>query len=360
MTVGPWLRRTAQIVLAALAATIALVVVTPPARACACGGAAPPPGRSVRITQETALVSQAAGRETIVMSLSARADTARAGLLVPTPAPAKPALADRRVFNDLEEQTAPREKVRHHVFGPPVIFDNQLPPASGDGGDRSAPSGVQVLGRVDLGPLEAVSLTATDAGDLHSWLDKHGFAMSAQFEALVTPYLEKGWAFTAMNLTAEGKSLTGDLPPVSLTFDSDRLTYPMRMSSGAKDTQHVTTYVLADHRVRRTDPTARQGNLRTAYADRIRSSLVTSADLKKLSAGQPWLTEFTQTFDRPREQVRSDFTFARAVHDEPVVDYHYTDEYFIPIDLAVILVLLIGGVAGGIVVCVRRLRRRDG
>jgi len=160
----------------------------------------------------------------------------------------------------------------------------------------------------------------------------------------------------AVTLATEGKSLSGDLPPVSLTFAGDQLVYPMRMSRGAKDSQYVTIYVLADHRVRRTDPTARQGRLFTNYADRVRPDLVQSGDLKRLSAGSPWLTAFSQTLNRPAQQVRSDFTFAPADHDTPLVSYTYTDEYFIPIDVAVLLLVLLSTAIGGVVLLVRRQR----
>lgn len=354
---GSWPRRIAQILIAAVLATIGLVVVTPPAMACACGGMVQPPGNSTTINGETALVTRHAGRETIVMSLSAKSDAARAGLLVPTPTPATPALADQDIFTALAFQTAPRSKKRHHFFGPPVLFGDGASERNYSG--AAAGRGVKVLDEVDLGPLKAVSLTADNAGDLHTWLDKRGFVMSSQFEALVTPYLKRGWAFTAMTLTAEGKSLTGTLPPVSLEFASDKLVYPMRMSRGAKETQHVTTYVLADHRVKRTDVTATQGNLSTAYSDRLRKTAVTSPDLKRLSADNTWLTEFTQTFDHPKEQVRSDFTFARTAHDTPVVDYDYHDVYVIPIDIAVLLAVFVAGIAGGVIVLVRRRQRRS-
>jgi hypothetical protein len=354
---GSSLRRMTRALLISLLATVGLFVVTPPAMACACGGVVNQPGRSTTVTGETALISQHAGRETMVMALDARSDAARAGLLVPTPAPATPALADRNVFTDLDRQTAPRPKVRHHFFGPPAIFDGDGDRSAGNGAGSRASGGVRVLGKVDLGPLQAVSLTATDAGDLHSWLDERGFVMSSGFESLVTPYLDQGWAFTAMTLTADGRSLNGDLPPISLDFASDRLVYPMRMSRGAKETQRVTTYVLAGHRVRRTDPTAVQGQLRTVYAARVRPALVTSADLKALTTDRPWLTEITQTLNEPTTQVRSDFTFAAAAHDTPVVSYDYTDEYFLPIDVAILLVLVVGGLATGVVLLVRRQRK---
>ncbi|MBB2892335.1 DUF2330 domain-containing protein [Flexivirga oryzae] len=355
---GKWcVRRAAQFVVTAFLATIGLIAVTPPASACACGGVVNPPGETTAVTQETALITRHGGQETIVMSLSARSDATKAGLLVPTPKPATPALADRSVFTDLSEQTTPRQRTRHHLFGPPVLFGGtDDSSANGAAPQSAAPTGVHVLSAVDLGPLRAVSLTAGNAGDLHTWLDKHGFVMSRRFEALVTPYLDKGWAFTAMTLTPKGKSLSGDLPPVSLRFASDKLVYPMRMSRGAKETQRVTTYVLADHRVARTDPTARQGDLRTTYADRVDTSKLTSPTLQQLAVGEPWLTEMSQVFDDPGAQVRSDFTFTSAAHDTPVVSYYYTDDYLIPGDIAVLLVILLGAVAGGVATFVIRRR----
>ncbi|WP_446663986.1 DUF2330 domain-containing protein [Flexivirga sp. B27] len=357
MAPGLWLRRSAQILLAALLTTLALVVVTPAADACACGGAVSAPGMSMTVSGETALVTRHGDRETIVMSLHARSEATRAGLLVPTPKPAKASLADKKLFTDLEQQTLPRERTRHHFFGPPALFGTDDPAGGVNySGDRG-PSSVRVLDRVDLGPLEAVTLTAGNADDLHTWLRKHGFVMSHEFESLVTPYLDKGWAFTAMSLTAEGKALSGDLPPVSLSFTSDRLVYPMRMSRGAKEDQTVKTFVLADHRVRRTDPSASQGSLETSYAARIRPALVSSPDLKRLARGNQWLTVLDQSFDDPATQVRSDFTFAPAADDTPVIEYRYVDDYVIPIDVAILLALTLAGLVGGVVVVVRHQRR---
>lgn len=351
------LRRAAQLVVALLVATAGLVVVTPPAGACACGGVVNPAGDTTLVTQETALVVRHGRTETIVMSLSARSDATRAGLLVPTPAPATPSLADRDVFTDLSALTAPRERVRHHLFGPPAIFGQDDNRTMDEGTAAGAPSGVRVLGTVDLGPLQAVSLTASNAGELHTWLDTHGFVMSTAFESLVTPYLDKGWAFTALTLTPEGKSLSGDLPPVSLRFRSNELVYPMRMSRGAKETQRVTTYVLAGHRVARTDTTADQGSMETSYADHVSATELTSSGLRRLASGQAWLTKISQTFHDPQSQVRSDFTFARAADDTPVIPYYYTDEYLIPGDVAALLALVVAGLGAGVVMLVVRRRR---
>jgi hypothetical protein len=47
--------------------------------------------------------------------------------------------------------------------------------------------------------------------------------------------------------------LTGQLQPLTLSFKSDKVSYPMRLSRSAKQPQTIDLYVLANHRM---DPTA--------------------------------------------------------------------------------------------------------
>ena len=192
-------------------------------------------------------------KETILLRLSTRSEAVTAGLLVPTPTPATVDLGDEQVFTDLSDVIAPRTEKRRHLFGPPLFFGG----GGGDGASAGGPGGgVQVLGTVDLGPLRATTLSATDARALDGWLEQHRYETSPALQAAVQPYVDEGWSFVAVQLNAVGQSLEGDLPPISMSFTSDEAVYPMRMSSAAEETQQPTVYVLAEHRMQRTDPVA--------------------------------------------------------------------------------------------------------
>jgi hypothetical protein len=112
-----------------------------------------------------------------------------------------------------------------------------------------------VLRQVQLGPLEATTLTGGDVSGVQQWLNAHGYTMRPEVVARLDPYLTQGWAMVAMRLTSTDQ-LNGRLAPVKLVFASDRLVYPMRMSAAAQTPQRVVVYTLGAHRMKRTDADA--------------------------------------------------------------------------------------------------------
>lgn len=316
-----------------------------------------PDEADVRIGRETAVLHWDGQVETIQLQLSAQGTDTEAGLLLPTPAPAEVALGDEAMFTDLAELSRPRTEERRHLFGPPALFGSGS--GGGDGTAGGAPGGVQVLSVEDLGPLEATVLTADDPAALEAWLDEHGYVMSEEFAAVVQPYTQEGWAFVAVQLTADGQALDGDLPPLEVTFDSGELVYPMRMSQAAEDHQATRTYVLSDHKVERTDATATEGSgAEVMFAGPIDAeSRVNSPALAELVSTAPYLTTIDQDFPAPELMILSDFTFEQAADDQPFQRVDYRDTYVIPSDVAIILGLLGLGVIGGVVALVVRLRR---
>lgn len=217
---------------------------------------------------------------------------------------------------------------------------------------------MQVLNVQDLGPLEATTLTADDPAALDGWLTEHDYRMSEEFEQLVGPYVDEGWAFVAVRLTIEGEALDGALPPLEVTFDSDALVYPMRMSQGATVTQRTRTYVLAEHKVERTDPTAPEGSgADTAFAGLVDLADVQSDLLRESLAQAPYLTTIDQTFSDPAESITSDFTFGTAADDQPYQQVYYTDTYLVPVDVAILVGLAVVGLTGAGLWALRRRPR---
>jgi hypothetical protein len=346
------MRRWLALLLALLPAPVALVLVAP-AQACACGGVVDQPGGDTSVSGETAVVVWDGTQETILLRLSTRSEAVTAGLLVPTPTPATVALGDEQVFTDLAAVTVPRTEERRHLFGPPLLFGD----GGGDGASAGGPGGgVQVLDTVDLGPLRATTLSATDARALDGWLAEHGYESSPALQSAVTPYVDEGWSFVAVQLNAVGQTLAGTLPPIAMSFASDEAVYPMRMSSAAGETQQPTVYVLADHRMRRTDAVA-SGSTRpdVAFAGKLSPGEVTSPTLQGWLAATPYLTATSQWLPDPA-QIVADFTFARAGSDVPYQRVLYDDSYLIPGDVGALLILLL--VAGATWFVVRLVRGR--
>lgn len=92
---------------------------------------------------------------------------------------------------------------------------------------------------------------------MRSWLTENGYALDAELSALIDPYAEDGWTFTAIRY-AEDAVLSGDVEPLRFDFATDELIYPMRFSQAAETAQHVHLFVLAETPMRRSDASAEE------------------------------------------------------------------------------------------------------
>lgn len=271
------------------------------ADACACGGIVSS-DLDARVTGEQALVSLDAGTETIVMRLDMQSVADNAALIVPTPTPATASAAEQGLFGELERLTAPR-----HERAATGRTDLD--------GAGAAPGGAPtVVAQVQLGPLEATTLTGGDLSGVREWLDSHGYLMRPEVTAQLDPYLQQGWSFVAMRLTGD-EALTGQLDPVRLDFASDQLVYPMRMSAAARDVQHVVVYTLGRHRMQRNDADASRQDVAVDYAGPI-AGRTNDETLTELARHNPYLTRISTTITEP-VSIATDFTFSPAPADDP-------------------------------------------
>ncbi|MCO7273711.1 DUF2330 domain-containing protein [Cellulosimicrobium cellulans] len=302
--------RAARAVSIALALAGASVVAAPPASACACGGLVDGPAYDTSVSQETAVLQWDGTTETMLLELDTLSNAPEVGLLLPTPAPAEVALADPQVFRELDDLTQPRAVVSDYRWWPELGFGAAGADAAG------APAGVAVLDEVRLGPLDVTTLAATDPGALGSWLTERGFQLPESIQTALTPYVSEGWSFVAARLAPEeAAAFDGTLQPLRVTFPSASLVYPMRMSVVADDTQSTRTYVLADHRVDRTDATAVAHEPTLRFAGRVDPASVGSDELAALLAAGGFVTSHEQVFDDPGAEIVSDFTFEPAAAD---------------------------------------------
>lgn len=157
------------------------------------------------------------------------------GVLIPVPV--EPTIDPEPVpLSDLEEldrATAPKL-----TFETPYASDDEgsgCGCGSTKGDDDSAGGSTQTSGHVDvsvpvnLGPATVVVLAADDPGALTAWLDENGFAIPAEQQGIVDPYVASGHRFIALKRSddapPEGPSsiglhytLPGDHRQLSLAF----------------------------------------------------------------------------------------------------------------------------------------------
>lgn len=323
-------RRSPRAALAlALAAGFAIAPVAP-ANACACGGVAPLPGSEVAVGEEHAIVSWHEGVEQIDLLLGVLSAEAEAGLVFPTPSPATVSLGDRADFEAIERVTAPERLEEYDWWSGGE--------AGGDGAAGGAPP--IVLDAVQLGPIEAVTLAASDSAGLQTWLGDNGFALAPTVTELLDAYVERGWYFVALRLTGDAP-LDGGLDPLRFRFESEVLVYPLELSRAAEQPQTVRLFLFDDHRqnvnfVGGGTPPASF----TSWA-----APVSGTEVEGFGA---YLTVVELYFDDPAAQILGDLEFADALTDETTgTEYRVTvSVHFFGLPLGWLLVGL--AVVGGI------------
>ncbi|MFD3747912.1 DUF2330 domain-containing protein [Nocardia sp. NPDC058633] len=335
----------------ALVVTAGVVLAAGPgvvmsANACACGGVVSGDS-SARVDSETAVLGWDGQRETVLMRLGMQFAGADAALIVPTPTPATVSAGSPDSFSELSRMTAPERVTEYDWFGSGSLGSDASGAAPGSGPD--------VLGQVQLGPLEATTLRGGDLIGIREWLDTNGYHLRPEVSATLDPYLREGWSFVAMRLTS-AKPLSGALDPVRLTFDSDRLVYPMRMSAAATAPQRVRLYVFGDHRVSRVDPDTASHTITTEFAAPVCEP--SDADLKALAAGDNYLTELSIYIPDPRT-ITSDFLLGPAAEDIGVRDRVVSKEYVEILGLPAGYVLIVAGLSLVGVIAGATVRRRS-
>ncbi|MFF4346409.1 DUF2330 domain-containing protein [Streptomyces sp. NPDC001530] len=330
-----------------------------PAYACGCGAMVPDGTRHVTVNREMSVVRWDGRQEQIVMSLTVSGDAHKAAWIMPVPHRATVKLGDSALFDQLDEATAPEHRTRHY-FWP----DSGDWPFAGDDDSADAPRAgatapsVGVVGRERLGPFDVARLTATDSDALGDWLADNGFALPDRLDQALRPYVDQGWEYVAIRLAPEKTDtpLGGTLDPLHLTFASDRLVYPMRLSRLARTPQSLGLYVLAAHRM---EPTSAIGGDQpvVSYAGRVSS---TSGALAPLATdGTDFLTALDQEFPQP-SKIWGDHVLHRAASDATYRRVIYEDR-LLRVGGVPAWLLTVGGVlsAAVVVVAIRvRARRR--
>ncbi|WP_343235224.1 DUF2330 domain-containing protein [Streptomyces sp. SID10853] len=313
-----------------------------PAYACGCGALVHDPASRLNVDRETSAVRWDGHREQIVMSLTVAGNAKQAAWIMPVPHRATVTLGDNALFDALDSVTAPVHRTRDH-FWP---HSDDWPFGSGSGNDgasavppRADAPAVGVVGRQRLGPFDVARLTATDPGALDSWLRQNGFRLPDGMTNDLKPYVDRKWEYVAVRLAPDhkGGTLAGILDPLKLTFASDRLVYPMRLSRRARNPQTLGLYVLAAHRM---EPRSSIGGLPpdVTYAGKVPAG----GALGHFADGERYLTALEQSFPVP-SRIDGDHELRRAASDRPFQRVIYEEKLLTAGGIPVWL-LTVGGV----------------
>lgn len=318
-------------VLAGGLVTLALLATSAvaPANACGCGGVVGPPDTTIVASSERAIISWDDKVETIELTFDVDSDTPRAGLIVPTPTPATISAGDLRTFDVIESVIKPSVVVEKDWWG-----INYFVPQPPERVEDTTP-------RVDLGPIETQNILASDSVALQAWLTLNGFGVTDAMASAIKTYSDYGWSFTLIALTSDD-IIDGHIDPIRLTFETNRLVYPMRLAKSETVPQNVRLYVFEKARLDVTQAAA--------------PTLGIDADITELFAGEvtdqrlsqlgPYLSAFDIHYTDPKNQVESDigfFSSLRETHYAPTVtEYRPVTLLGLPLGTLIVVWVLVG------------------
>jgi hypothetical protein len=288
------------------------------------------------------------------MSFNVSGSSAKAAWIMPVPSAAKVSLGDTEVFDELGRLTAPRVEYRDS-WRP--TFTWLFPGAPSSLETAGAPGGaVNVLSRQRIGPFDVTRLAANDPTALATWLADKGFPHPDGLEANLAPYIADHWEIVAIQLAPAqaGESLTGDLQPLRLSFTSDKLVYPMRLSRSATTPQTVDLYVLADHRMDPESVPVANHKPSLEFAGPVERADISPALAAYVGDGA-FLTHWNDYISRP-ELIDGDYVFEPAASDTRFqhVIYRTRDRG----DIAGLALLAVLGTCAVVLIVVLARRRR--
>lgn len=220
-----------------------------------------------------------------------------------------------------------------------------------------APS-VGVVGREQLGDFDVARLTATDPDALERWLETNGFKLPDRLSTELRPYVDQKWEYVAVRLAPRDrtKALRGDLDPLRIRFDSDRLVYPMRLSRMAQAAQSLGLYVLAAHRMEPLSPIGGAAP-KVAFA----GTITPQGPVAELtgSAAPVFLTAIEQEFPEP-SRIDGDHELRATAKDTPYRRAVYHDELLTVGGVPAWLLTVAGALTAAVAVLLGRVLSRRG
>jgi hypothetical protein len=178
--------------------------------------------------------------EHLILSVSFEGDAENFAWVIPVPNKPEIAVSDPDLFWELSDFTTKGLPSGGGGFG---CFGGAAP------GDQD---GVDVIEEQVVGPYATAILSATNATALADWLNANGYIFPEDGEEIISEYIEKEWYFVATKINAveeeTGDALAeGAIEPIVLSFASEEIVYPLRITSLSATSPEVLLYVLADH-----------------------------------------------------------------------------------------------------------------
>jgi hypothetical protein len=177
------------------------------------------------------------GREHLILSVRYEGNAEEFAWVIPVPGKPEISVTRPELFFELFDLTMIREAPGGFGFAP-----------------GAEGPGVDVIAEEVVGPYATATLAADDPTAMVDWLNANGYIFPAEGEEIINEYIEKEWYFVATKINSvddtTGLALSeGAIEPLVLSFTTDEIVYPLRITSLSSHWPEVLLYVFADQKV---------------------------------------------------------------------------------------------------------------
>lgn len=188
----------------------------------------PPPNYEVRETDQKAVIFYEKGVEDLILSIRFTGNAKSFAWIIPTPSLPEVNKSFDQLFTGLDDLT------RVDVQIAPMMSDNLVRSVG-----TAANQGVTVVETKKIDYYDITVLEARDGDALMKWLRERGYKIPFDdISYIFDSYIENGWYFTVVNLdsskifsSASAQLAAGHAIPLKLTFSTDKMVFPLKISS---------------------------------------------------------------------------------------------------------------------------------
>ncbi len=198
-----------------------------PNLALADGMIVPPPDYYMFETDQKAVIFYENGIEDLILSITFRGNAKDFAWIIPTPSQPQVGKSSDELFTSLAELT----KIDYY-------YDVPQPMALDSGYQGQLKSGVEVIETKQIDYYDVTVLAATESQALSVWLNDHGYKFPENADYILNDYIANQWYFTAVKVDSKYLSnnideqfRSGHAIPLRLTFASENIVYPLKISS---------------------------------------------------------------------------------------------------------------------------------
>ncbi len=187
----------------------------------------PPPNYYMFETDQKAVIFYENNLEDLIISITFRGNAQDFAWIIPTPSRPQVTKSSDELFTALDELTSLN-----------YYYDQARPMELGLDATGQLKSGVTVIETKQIDYYDITVLAATNANDLYQWLNNHGYKFPDNATYILDDYIKEDWYFTAVKVDSQylfnnldEQFRTGHAIPFQLSFTTNRIVYPLKISS---------------------------------------------------------------------------------------------------------------------------------